>query len=489
MSKESLSNLVLLFSLMLFANSSSVFGQFDFDNQSDSSKLGFSIKPQIGVSLIDRFMGRNMRLPFGTDANGLDVKVHPALLENRRSTYRLTNYDPDSLQDNPVFHNAMQFTFHSRWHIAKGVDLDANLQIEQMGHSFGIYNRNTVLLSPQVRVEIDRDIRVLHQDLNVRAAFGTFRDFRLNEGLLIYGLDLQGYEYSVAYKKLRFRFVQLNDMEVGIGLRMQEVFIANLQLDSLKLAENWKVEGGISGLLTNYYSGPSAKIAFQHKKNLRLYAELGNNQVSDWRIAFLGADKDRLDRFGLVAGLKWNQKIANLDVDLRSEFRYYGNVFLFGRKNQSFGYYGSTSQLVNGAPKSDRIYYPLSYLDRPFSQLALFGDFQTDIYSGNLFATNRDVAAATLFANFKYNLPKQIFLNLGLDFNLIFAEKEAPFLYPFFKFDLGFEPVVGNRISIGYTNKVMDLQLHYPTHQLSKSALFCLSATRDFPEWQKKEWR
>lgn len=341
---------------------------------------------------------------------------------------------------------------------------------------------------PQMRLEIDRDLQFFKQDFNFRGAVGTFRDFRLNEGLLLYGLDLQGLDLSLAWKKLRLRYVQINDLRVGIGLNMEESYFINLQLDSLELGSRWKVDFGGTLFASQSLYGPSVKLGLQRDQNLRFYLEAGPTLNNPERLRIFAPRNSILDQLGAVAGVKWQRQFKHFETNLRAEFRYYGNEFLFRRKYPGFGYVGATSEITGSIePKSRRIYYPLHYMDRPFAQFALFTDFYNTGFS--LTDLSPDVAAVTLNANVKYDMRHQLFLRGILDFNLIFTEFSRPYLYPFYRISFGWQPYPGNRVSIGLTNKAMDFQLHYPTHQLLNKPFFSLNATRDLPDWQKKQWR
>ena len=414
------------------------------------------------------------------------VNVHPFLLDYREEAYNTNAYEPELVQDNPVFHNSLQTILHSRWHIAKGVNVDANLLLEQQGHSFGIYNSARTFISPQVRLEIDRDLRFFKQDFNFRGAVGTFRDFRLNEGLILYNYGLQGLDLSLGWKRLRFRYVQINDMWQWIGLRMQEPIFINLQLDSLPLGSKWKADlGGTLFAAGNLY-GPSFRAGFQRGPGLRLYLEAGMT-LNDEDIPIF-SPRTLKDEMALVAGARWNFQKGPLTADLRAEFRYYGNWFLFRRKAEWVGYIGGDAELVGFSGRKVREhFYPLHYMDRPFAQFALFADFYNN--GGSLTNLAPDVGAAILNADLRLALRHGLFLQTVLDFNLLFVENADPFLYPFFRAGFGWEIVEGNRLSIGLSNKAMDYQLHYPTHQWLERPHFFLNATRDLPHFQKNTWR
>lgn len=463
--------------------------------QADSGKTGdvlkrLRLRPKVDISVLNRYLSPfiyqvNRNKPYSPAG----VKVHPLLLQYRKEMYDSTTYDPTRIQDNPVFHNSVQLMLHSRWEITRGVSFDANLQLEQQGHSFGPYNAARTFFQPQMRLEIDRDLIFFKQDFNFRGAVGTFRNFRLNEGLFIYGLDVQGLDLSLAWKRLRLRYVQINDLQAGIGLNMQEVYFINLQLDSLPLGSRWKADMGAALFATNSLFGPSLKLGFQHGENLRLYAEAGTNMNVPEGLRLYVPRNSMLDQLGLVAGVKWKRESDLLETNLRAEFRYYGNEFLFFRKWEGFGYSGGRAELQSlfSGQKPRNHYYPLHYSDRPFAQFGLFTDFYNNGPSLNNLSP--DVGAITLNANVKLNLRHQLFLRAILDFNLIFTEYSEPYLYPFYRVSFGWQPHPGNRLSIGLTNKSMDYQLHYPTHQLLTRPFFALNATRDLPNWQRNDWR
>lgn len=444
-----------------------------------------SKKVEFDLSLLNRYQmilgNRDQSSFFG------EARVHPVLLRHRNLTRDTTFYRPGDITDSPVFHNNLQATLHSKWRVGKEVNLYADLMVEQQGHSFGLFNADRTFVFPFVRVDAARNFHLGKQSFGLQGSLGSFRNFRLNEGLLLYGLDLQGFDLSLRWKRLRLRYVQINDMQYWIGLRMNEPIIANLGADSLQFSDKWKADLNGAFNLIPWHSGPSFSMAL-YRPNVRVYGEAGLNYYRDDYFTASFPDKGLADQLGLVAGLSWSRETEKFRLRLNAEYRYYGHGYVLGWKDQTVGYKGGNIGLGPLVSRNRRAFAPVHYLDRPFAQLALFSDFQfLDYRSGISFLP--DISAASLVADFRYRIPWNLYLEGYVDLNLLFVEGSEPFAYPFYRLGLGWEPAPGNSISLAVTNKGFDIEQHYPTHQQFLRPAIALSATRDLPSWQVKKWR
>jgi hypothetical protein len=54
------------------------------------------------------------------------------------------------------------------------------------------------------------------------------------------------------------------------------------------------------------------------------------------------------------------------------------------------------------------------------------------------------------------------------------------FVYPFYRYGIGYQPVEGANIKLSYTNRVINLNKHYPTLYLIKKPVIMLSLNYDF---------
>ncbi|MEM7039286.1 MAG: hypothetical protein AAF570_20080, partial [Bacteroidota bacterium] len=414
--------------------------------------------------------------------------VHPLLEAYRADTY--FQFDPTLVQDNPIFHNSLFVNFHTRIDIAKGVGLYAGLITEQQGFSNGNFNLNRTAIFPQARIEASRHFRLLRQRFQVYGALGSFRNFRFMEGLMLYGLDLQGIDFNLKWKRLRLRYVQIGDISETIGLEVDEFYSPNLGLDSVPIGKVWKLDAMV-GLFWNTHSfqGATASVGLYRPGGWRLYAQVGHNGHEFERAeAFLGPTT-LSQRLAFVTGAQGKYEKGRFSVDGRLEYRRYGKRFNLGRKDVGVGFRDGTTYLFGALGPVRNGHYPMQYYARPFAQWAFFTDFQEGGASSPDRPTVVNVSALTLLADLRFRLHPEIFLHLELDHNLVFAEGYAPFYYPFTTFAVEWEPAKGNRLGIWLTNKGMDYQLHYPTHQLFVQPHFGVRAVRELPSWEPRSWR
>ncbi|HUV37363.1 MAG TPA: hypothetical protein VMX58_10530, partial [Patescibacteria group bacterium] len=108
--------------------------------------------------------------------------------------------------------------------------------------------------------------------------------------------------------------------------------------------------------------------------------------------------------------------------------------------------------------------YPLGLFHRPFSQWAVYTDYQ-----------ERDVQSFIFRADASCRLPGDCTAICKLDFNVIDASGEESYLYPFYDIGFGWAPVSGTSITLSHTNRAINLDTHYPTLYQLKSGLLMLT--------------
>ncbi|HET7152515.1 MAG TPA: hypothetical protein VFJ29_02020, partial [Candidatus Kapabacteria bacterium] len=166
-----------------------------------------------------------------------------------------------------------------------------------------------------------------------------------------------------------------------------------------------------------------------------------------------------MSRTAFLAGIAYRGETKDFTWDGSFEYRYYGGLYNAGYHNYDV-YYRDTT-LGEYANSVGPHLYPLQNFDRPFSQWAVFTEYQ-DL---------KDVTGYTCYLKAKYIFYDRIFASATLDLNYIKVENIPDFLYPFYDIGIGWEPVKGISFTISRTNRAMNLDNSYQTLYMYKSAV------------------
>jgi len=431
------------------------------------------------------------------------VNAYNILLPNQIKTIRVEQnnlFNPTwkSASDNPMYHGAYYLEFNAKADVVKGVTIYGSLIGENRGASYGVTNTANIIVYPELTLVLDRNINIGNQTIRVAGSFGNQTDPTLYEGLTMYNLYLEGNDFSVGWHKLKFRWFEFSNMDDDIGLNIHNSFDYILSLDALKLTSTWKldIQAGFSDyqndplyIRTNYVPSPitpdilsdptsaDAQIfnlsagAYVDNK-LRIYAQVSSRPFED--IAGTG-----IERYAALAGLHYKKASDKWRTELTAEARYYGKGFNANFKNTDV-FYRNTSNQIGWANTIGPQFYPMFMYDRPFSQWAVFTEYQNGQSYDN-------VGALTAHLKEQYFFHKRLFIQADLDFNYMLAEGDAPFLYPFYTVGIGWEPAKNNTAMICITNKGMNLDMHYYTFYLYQYPYigFLLKRSLD-PKWREK---
>jgi hypothetical protein len=390
----------------------------------------------------------------------------PAYVKSERMNSPMAAYyatlKTDELTDNPLLHGAM-FAHAALDARSAGLRLFCKLIMEHRGTSYGTYAMRDIAVVPTFLVSVDTSFAIGGETFHAGVEGGNFDDHKLYEGLTIYNMDVQGYNLHLKWRNLKLSLDHISDLGVGIGLDIDDQADYTVSLEEVPLGGRLKLDASAgyfeyigsgddaNGLRGN---GMNVSAALRWNDRVRLYAQVGIRGVDD---PSLGGVKRCADLVGLSYRDELNEK---LDLNLTGEYRYYGRYFNEGQTYDGTcflyrgyeGYSGCSSWNTVGAQL-----YPLHVFFRPFSQWAVYTDYE-----------GRDVQSFIFRADAAYKLPGNCSLICNLDFNYMDVSNEDPFLYPFYNLGFGWSPAHGTTIAVSHTNRAMNLDKHYPTLYLTK---------------------
>jgi hypothetical protein len=367
----------------------------------------------------------------------------------------------DELTDNPLLHGAM-FAHMALEAQSAGLRLFCKLIMEHRGTSYGTYAMKDIAVLPTFLVSVDTSFAIGGETFHAGVEGGNFDDHKLYEGLTIYNMDVQGYNLYLKWRNLKLSLDHISDLAVGIGLNIDDQGDYAVSVEDVTLGWRLKLDAsagyvqyigsddGVSGLAGN---GMNVSAALRWSDRVRLYTQVGIRNVDD--PSFGG-----VERCADLVGLTYRDELMKkLDLSLTGEYRYYGRYFNegFSYDGTCFfyrgyeGYAGCSSWNTIGAQL-----YPLHAFYRPFSQWAVYTDYE-----------GRNVQSFIFRADASYKLPGNCSLICNLDFNYLDVSNEDPFLYPFYNLGFGWSPAPGTTIAISHTNRAMNLDKHYPTLYLT----------------------
>ena len=175
-----------------------------------------------------------------------------------------------------------------------------------------------------------------------------------------------------------------------------------------------------------------------HASGVAAYVEYGIRNI------------DGPEKTAFLAGVSYGLNASCISLNAHAEYRYYGALF-----NSGFYEPGGISGKYSLGSK---FLYPIELYDRPFSQWAVFTDYQ-----------GLNVSGLTFYADLKVPIYSGLFFKGLLDLNQIRAQGQTPFVYPFYVWGFGWQPFAGVSLLYSFTNRTMNLDRSYPTLYLYKS--------------------
>lgn len=414
----------------------------------------------IGFDVTGGFIDQN----YGADS---PAKVRmPAYMKSERYNSPMAAYystlKTEELTDNPLMHGAM-FAHLALEARSAGLRLFCKLIMEHRGASYGTYATEDIAMLPEFLVSVDTSFAIGGETFRAGIDGGNYDDFKLYEGLTIYNVDVQGYRFHLKWRNFKLSLDHIGDLANVVGLNIDDEADYAVSMEDLPLGGRLKLNAsagyfeyiGSSDAVNGLpMSGMNVSAALRWNDKIRLYTQVGVRNVAD---PSFGGVKRCAD----LIGLSYRDELKDkLDLNLTGEYRYYGRYFNEGHTydGKCFLYRGYNG--YTACPSWNTIgtqLYPLHAFYRPFSQWAVYTDYE-----------GRDVQSYIFRADASYKLPGNLALICNLDFNRMEVSNEDPFLYPFYTIGLGWSPAPGTTIALSHTNRAMNLDKHYPTLYLTE---------------------
>ncbi|MBD3179997.1 MAG: hypothetical protein GF417_10575 [Candidatus Latescibacteria bacterium] len=391
----------------------------------------------------------------------------PDYIRSRKIYSPLASRHPElhqnTLTDNPLIHAA---TFNEISMEARrcGLKITSRLLMEHRGMSCGVYNMENTALIPKLNISADSSFSLSGEEIHFGLSAGNYDNITIGKGLTLYNIDLQGICSYLRWGRVKAGYNSFGDLVGSYDIMINDAAYYSLSLMQIHLIE--RLELDIEAGLYKYLAGDegntvedeiSLGFEIRRGKSLRIYSETGLRNYND---TFF----DRIDQGANLVGIALNLERDRFDFTAAAERRYYGRYFNLGFASES-GYFNFRENSGNLSHNSIGTHlYPVSHFLRPFSQWAVYTEYQ-----------GKDVSSYILQADLSYDFPGGLFASSHIDFNYILASNEDPFLYPFYRVAAGWKPLERSRCSIGITNRAMNLDEQYPTLYLLKSPVVEMS--------------
>ncbi len=203
---------------------------------------------------------------------------------------------PSYAGDEPLIHGSAFLDAGAGFRM-NGFFLHAQLIAEHRGQSKGVYNMRAIDVYPKFLAGIDTSFPVLGHRLGFAVSAGNYDDIRLQQGLTMYNLDIQGSRWSLAIDRLCFTYQKLADLQYWIDLNQNDGNNYSIKLDSVPLPENLAVTfeyatsspTGVVGYYSNAVgryltqedaASNSFSLRLTHASGIAVYAEYGTRNVS-----------------------------------------------------------------------------------------------------------------------------------------------------------------------------------------------------------------
>lgn len=446
-----------LFSFCLLFFSSGLYSQ-----SADSSRISCKIKAE---AYGEHHFYRSIR-----------SSMPKAIRELRRHNNTLP-VSVDTVTDNPMPHAVMYAAVKTVTRIGGKVELKADLYGEYRGFSYGSFNDNNTVVYPVLSASV-RDSFTINRDfLKLHADVGQFLDVKIDEGLMIYNLDLQRLRTVFRYKNSQFTASLYADLFNGIGLGVDDLrhfaYTHFLNKDRAAIGFSYVMAAPPFAPL-KYHTYLNAFAHVYGRNGAYYYGQVGFTQGfrrQDIFDTYKGANR----QIAAVAGMEHRLTIKRFFITNKTEVRYYGHAYNAFHSDMSLRYRKpatSPEEMYNNT--IGKYLYTLRKFITPFSQWAVFTE-----YAGyNLFAVS-------LTGNANYRLSEKFAANLNYDVNGIFAmldkdfyvtdKRRSYFVYPFFKIAIQYIPIKEASVSLFITNKTMNLDLGYTSHYLTQKPFMGIS--------------
>ncbi len=369
----------------------------------------------------------------------------------------------NNVTDNPLGHGPMYIRPHAWYKPVPSLEIYASLAIDHRGASWGPYNTDNIAFIPRFHGEFEDWMKRRNGDsVRVFGKIGYFEDYRLNEGLTLYNLDVQGLLIGFQSGRFIFSTSRMGDLIRGYGLGIDGLTDYQFGWIGLPVTSSLHMDlrAGIQRMIGFPATGgdqqiPTVSIAL-YKNQMRLYAEGGYRSTSFSTGQNIAA----------VVGLSDKIQSGKFSSEWRAEYRYYGGGFNYQFRNEAATHYRDVNRAAGSNFIGDAV-YPLSFFGRPLSQWALFTEYDKPWVQGITFTGNPSIEIA-----------KNLRLFTELDVNLIMADGERAFCYPFYNAGVRLHAEKQSFMALSLTNRTMNLDKHYTTYYLLTAPIFQFEVKR-----------
>jgi hypothetical protein len=390
----------------------------------------------------------------------------PSFLHNQKPSNGIFDDFNDYTGDNPLAHGATWVEFDANFK-AYGFTINSWLVAEHRGISYGTFPTKDMIVYPKIKLSFDSSLTILNQKIYGGVHIGYYEDRRMYEGLNIYNIDMVGSTFYLKWKNFKVAYNKVGDLIESIGLGIDDVNDYSLSAEEVELPYNLKMDARVGSFVltgTPRYNDNESNTTVSlgiYNDNFRIYSQAA------FRTGTYIDTADYKHRGAVVAGISGKYENLFFKINSLLEYRYYGYLFNQDLTDlhtnvsyRSSDWYGSTI-----GPNL----YPLYFYERPFSQWAVFTEYQ-----------NKNVLGLTFRADATLYVYDKFMIKTNLDFNYIRASYEPWFLYPFYNIGVGYEPFPDCYIMWSKTNRGMNLEKHYPTLYLFEKPLDLLSLKFNF---------
>jgi hypothetical protein len=387
--------------------------------------------------------------------------------DRQTNTWRPRKY----ATDNPLYHGASYIDIDTRFDVLPGFKVQANLVAEHRGMSYGVYDSRNMIVYPRIHLSADTAIHPFGERIQLHASTGHISDGSLYEGLTIYNLDWQGSNFWIKWKYFKLEYHKIGDLEAWIGLDAGDADDLIISAEEIPIAGGWKAdlragryryttwEVAILPTENNVSEeGGTVSLGIYPSEDYRLYAQYGSRDEGYSRAS-------ASCRSAYLVGASGNQSIGKLDLRTRAEYRHYGSTFNQGYIDRLRG----VPKYRDGISTIGDYLYPLSHFSRPFSQWAVFTDYQ-----------NQYIDGLSLYLKAIYKLPYDVVLYGEIDLNQMFPETAEKFLWAFYDVGIGWSPRKGLLLRWTYSNKGMNLDRHFLMFYMYQDPAMNLAFEWDF---------
>ncbi len=368
------------------------------------------------------------------------------------SSSTFLNHYTGLITDTPLRHSSFSTTLNTLISFDDRYTLQVALTAEQRGSSYGVTSLSKFVFLPEITFLVNEEFRVGQAPMSLDFSYGNLNERRVGEGLRVYNIDWDGAIVRLGIGNFYYEYSQVFDLYYGVGLGIDEYLYNSLGylLPEKNLDIALSVTGSESVLYGSYLT-VGGRGSYKPFNSLRLFGEY------DYRFS----RGDSLAGYGFLLGTDFEYSDEKNDFTLRPRFRYYTEGYnsghYFPEQTSYRDPYQAHPQFFNYNSSVGTQLYPLRNYWRTLSQWAFYTE-----YGGT-------IGGLELYLRYERELGKYFYVSSELDTILTFqiGEEYPLFLHYLYLLELAFRPYDGIEFSMGATNKVMNLDVHYQTFYIS----------------------